>query len=316
MPLGPPALPLANTQLVETWVAQGGPRWRGPLRRRSLGVGPAMGQRAPMPRAALVATLSLVVLACSSTPAEGGPGDAGAQDAASEAGASCVWNDECPPDQRCACTGDRCACESGPRGKGKVGVDACTTGLECESGVCVDGPDRALCSGRCDAGCGGGLPRCVDVASVGRLCVREPPVVTGAKGTLSGSPWTFDRAFFGFDLSDAGPTATALELHSGSDGTCPPPKRDPRATIVVGGLPGALAATKYGAVRATLFGLDPSLPVRSSSTAQSVEILGIEPCPGGTTGACTIDLRVDFTFPEGSIAGTVRATRCTSMDAP
>jgi hypothetical protein len=93
-------------------------------------------------------------------------------------GAPCTFNRECAATQRCECdeaTG--CFCRTGPRGTGLVG-DPCTDGNDCASSVCVEGPDGAFyCSDECTEGseCSAPLPRCIDVAFLGRICARVPP---------------------------------------------------------------------------------------------------------------------------------------------
>lgn len=236
--------------------------------------------------------------------------------AAVEAGASCVFNADCPSGLRCTCVDAACTCQVGARGAGKSGVDACASGDDCESGLCVEGAPSAglVCSGPCAAGCGSKLPRCVNVAGLGEICAREPAASTGAVGKLSGKTWAFDKAYFGYDLSDAGPTATSLELQAGSDGSCPPPKKDPQATIVVAGLPGELAAQSYD-VKATLLGLDPSLPIKSTATGVKLSLGNLEPCAPPVDRTCAFDATVTLTFAEGTVVGTVRAVHCDSMDA-
>lgn len=114
---------------------------------------------------------------------DAGAGDAGAGDGASNAdggvGATCAFNRECAQGLRCECSEtDGCACRMGARGTGRNGVTVCTSGNDCASSVCVEGPDgMSYCSDECaDAmGCTGMLPRCTDVSFVGRICVRTPP---------------------------------------------------------------------------------------------------------------------------------------------
>jgi hypothetical protein len=259
------------------------------------------------------ALAGLLLLGCSSSSsAPSAPVDAGSTDAS----AACVFNADCPESQRCECLSEVCACRDGARGTGQAGVDACTTGNDCESGLCVEAASGFVCSGPCDAGCGDKLPRCTDVATIGRICTREPASVGGAVGTFSGKTWSFDRAYFGFDLGDAGPTAPTLEIHAGSDGTCPPPKKDPQATIVVSGLPGALAATSYPDLKATLLGFDPALPLHSTATSVKVDLSSIAKCAAPDAAlACSFDASVTLAFAEGNVVGTVHAIHCASLDA-
>ena len=95
-------------------------------------------------------------------------------------GATCAFNRDCHLALRCECnetTG--CACKPGARGTGKNGIDPCTSGNECASSVCVEGPPDAgsFCSDECvtAAQCTGVLPLCSDIAFVGRICIRTTP---------------------------------------------------------------------------------------------------------------------------------------------
>lgn len=88
----------------------------------------------------------------------------------------CVFNRDCPVDQRCGCTEEAgCACEDGPRGTGANGVDTCTDGNDCASALCVEGNDAFYCSDACetDDDCGPALPSCLYVTFLGKVCVRE-----------------------------------------------------------------------------------------------------------------------------------------------
>lgn len=92
------------------------------------------------------------------------------------AGDVCELNADCGEGLRCGCDG-ACACEPGERGAGQLG-DACASGNDCASSVCIDGPPPStLCTVACvdDGDCGGALPICADIAFVGRVCIREPP---------------------------------------------------------------------------------------------------------------------------------------------
>jgi hypothetical protein len=98
-----------------------------------------------------------------------------------EAGAPCSFNRECNAALRCECnetTG--CECKPGTRGTGKNGVDPCIDGNACASSLCVEGPPDAgsFCSDECDAsaGCTGKLPVCSNIAFVGQICIRQPPM--------------------------------------------------------------------------------------------------------------------------------------------
>lgn len=255
------------------------------------------------------ALVCFFLVACSSSSPSSAPVDAEVSHGSASA---CVFNGDCPASQRCDCVDDGCTCHEGVRGTGASGVDACVSGADCASGLCVESSSGFVCSGPCDAGCGPKLPRCTDVAGIGRICTRE--VSSGATGSFSGRTWSFDHAYFGFDFGDAGPTATSLEIHAGSDGTCPPPKKDPQATLVVSGLPGALTATSYPAIKATLLGLDPALPLHATATSVKLSLSSIESCAAPDTFPCAFDASVDVAFAEGTVKGTVHAIHCASMD--
>lgn len=121
------------------------------------------------------------------TDSDAPPADAGsdARDAASRrdangpgtADASCSFNHDCQLALRCECDEVAgCACQPGARGTGKNGVDTCTDGNDCESAVCLEGPNDVLyCSDECatPSDCGGVLPVCADIAFVGRICIRD-----------------------------------------------------------------------------------------------------------------------------------------------
>lgn len=95
------------------------------------------------------------------------------------AGVMCSFNRDCAQGFRCECTeADGCACRMGVRGTGTNGVTVCTSGNDCASSVCVEGPDgMSYCSDECidGMGCRGMLPQCTEVSFVGRICVRRPP---------------------------------------------------------------------------------------------------------------------------------------------
>ncbi|MEO7110294.1 MAG: hypothetical protein ABI183_07660, partial [Polyangiaceae bacterium] len=84
----------------------------------------------------------------------------------------------CPASQRCECSeATGCDCEDGARGTGKNGIDSCTTGDDCASSLCVEGPSGTnVCSDQCTdaAGCTGSLPLCDAIAGIGMICVRQP----------------------------------------------------------------------------------------------------------------------------------------------
>jgi len=102
-------------------------------------------------------------------------------DGPGEAGAECAFNRECHAALRCECTESTgCACKVGVRGTGQNGVSPCSDGNACASSVCVEGPpdSGSFCSDECktSADCTGKLPLCSDIAFVGRICIRQPPM--------------------------------------------------------------------------------------------------------------------------------------------
>lgn len=100
----------------------------------------------------------------------------GTTDAGPGSGGACTFNADCPDAERCACTeADGCACQTGARGTGESGVDACVDGNDCETSLCVEGTDDFYCSGPCvdETDCGPALPVCADIAFLGRVCIRQ-----------------------------------------------------------------------------------------------------------------------------------------------
>jgi len=93
-------------------------------------------------------------------------------------GAECTFNRDCVAEARCGCDLMKgCFCELGARGTGRNGVDTCTDGNGCQSSLCVEGPGgMSYCSDACTSAsmCTGALPRCIDVALLGKICARAP----------------------------------------------------------------------------------------------------------------------------------------------
>ncbi|MCA9600830.1 MAG: hypothetical protein R3A78_04745 [Polyangiales bacterium] len=92
----------------------------------------------------------------------------------------CIFNRDCSSNRRCECTdADGCWCEVGARGTGSVGVTPCTSGNDCASSLCVEGPlgSPTLCSDECTTSndCAGDLPICATIGFIGQICVRTPP---------------------------------------------------------------------------------------------------------------------------------------------
>jgi hypothetical protein len=114
---------------------------------------------------------------------DGGPSDAGGdarvRPDANGPGlddAGCAFNRDCNLALRCECDQGDCRCVRGPRGTGEVGVDKCDGGNDCSSSVCAEGPGGVYyCSDECVTAvdCAGALPKCTDIAFVGRICIRD-----------------------------------------------------------------------------------------------------------------------------------------------
>lgn len=94
-------------------------------------------------------------------------------------GTECFFNSDCKKALRCQCDDYECTCKAGVRGTGTVGATTCTSGEDCASSLCIDGPavGQSVCSGACKtaADCGGLLPRCVEISPFpSKICVRTP----------------------------------------------------------------------------------------------------------------------------------------------
>jgi hypothetical protein len=106
--------------------------------------------------------------------------DAGPSDELGKTGTECAFNRDCQAALRCECSEDTgCSCQPGARGTGKNGVDTCTSGNDCASSLCVEGPDDGgtICSDECadNNDCTGKLPKCLPVPTLGKICARETP---------------------------------------------------------------------------------------------------------------------------------------------
>ena len=90
----------------------------------------------------------------------------------------CTFNEDCIDEERCECDlHEGCFCRVGPRGEGRSGVDTCEDGNDCETALCVEGPeDVYYCSGPCSGpeDCGPALPICSNIAFLGQICIRDP----------------------------------------------------------------------------------------------------------------------------------------------
>lgn len=107
-------------------------------------------------------------------------GSTTSENGSGEAGAECAFNRDCQADLRCECSeATGCACEPGVRGTGRNGLDACDSGDQCASSLCVEGPTagESICSDACKTAkdCTGKLPQCTPVAGFpDPICTRTP----------------------------------------------------------------------------------------------------------------------------------------------
>lgn len=96
-------------------------------------------------------------------------------------GDDCILNWDCELSLRCECDEVLgCSCARGARGPGQNGKDSCPNdGNACASGLCIEGPPDSgyFCSDECESNtdCFSALPVCKPVATIGKICVRQPP---------------------------------------------------------------------------------------------------------------------------------------------
>jgi hypothetical protein len=256
--------------------------------------------------------------------------DAAAAIDARGSGATCSFNEDCLADERCQCAGGVCACVVGVRGTGVAGVSACVSGDDCASGLCLEGPGGGLlCSAPCrvSAECPAALPRCLDVALVGRICARDPSAGADAGiadgGELPGctgscASTALDGVFVPnrgpFDRAQHGLTTTGdvrIEAHLGGDPACPTESSPtPDRTLILAGIAPTMAAqTEADGVRATLLDFRNILIENPLSRAQRVRVTPIAVSPGAA-----VAYTVEATFAEGTITGRVYAPHCASLD--
>jgi hypothetical protein len=256
--------------------------------------------------------------------------DAGTGTDARGSGATCSFNDDCLADERCQCAGGACACLVGVRGAGVAGVTACASGDDCASGLCLEGPGGGfLCSAPCrvSAECPAALPRCVDVAFVGRICARDPSaaidggVADGGElpGCTGSCASTALDGVFGpnrgpFDRAQHGLTTTGdvrIEAHLGGDPACPTETSPtPDRTLILAGIAPTLAVqTEADGVRATLLDFRNILIENPLARAQRVRVTPIAVSPGAA-----VAYTIEATFAEGTITGRVYAPHCASLD--
>jgi hypothetical protein len=244
-------------------------------------------------------------------------------------GAPCSFNRECPPSERCACDPALgCRCAPGPRGSGGLGAP-CARGEDCASALCVEGPAGLVCSVECagPGDCGGPLPRCLRVPTVGSLCARLPPdggadaSVSGDGGACVGCEGTALTGVFGarratFDRAQHGRAGTDglhVEAHFGGRPECPTmTSPTPDRTLVLSGVRAtgdARAQTFADGVRATLLDFRGVLVSAPLLRATAVTVT-----PRAIDRGTRVALDLSATFDGGTITGTIVAPHCPSLD--
>ncbi len=294
---------------------------------KALGAKDCRALLSPSMRAYLVYCLLAVAACDGGTPAV----DASAVDASSaevssdtfdprEAGGTCSFNRDCVASERCSCTtASGCRCVLGPRGTGRAGVDRCASGDACESALCIEGNGGAmLCSAPCETAgeCPAALPRCINVATVGRFCARDPGAATDA-GTPTMLTARFGSRSGGFDRAQHGRTGADgvhVEAHFGGDPACPTmTSPTPRRTFVLAGLRAGRSGvqTQADGLRCTLLDFGGELVSAPVERATAVQVT-----PRSVVRGVSVSLEVRATFAGGTIEGTLVAPHCASLDGP
>lgn len=252
--------------------------------------------------------------------------------------AACSFNVDCPADERCECSEmNGCRCTLGARGTRRFG-EACTTGNDCASALCVEGPTSFLCSDQCTrpTDCMGMLPRCVSVPTVGQFCARLPPDGGGADagdagreggvssdaGSCTGAcattllMGTFGAARGNFDRAQHGRSGTDgvhIEAHFGGSPMCPSAMSPtPDRTLVIANVRanGSTATQTYAdGVRATLFDFRGLF-----TTAPLLRATDVRVTPRYVDRGAAVSYEVTATFPGGTIVGGLFAEHCPSLD--
>jgi hypothetical protein len=292
-----------------------------------------------LPRHALSSLYLAALVGCASPSPErdaGAASDAPTSDATETAtdaasGATCSFNRECPTGERCACEPDQsCRCAPGPRGTGGLG-SPCARGDDCASALCVEGPDGFVCSVECTgpSDCGGVLPRCLRVPTVGSLCARLPPDAgTSADasaprdgGACEGCDITALTAVFGartagFDRAQhgrAGTDGVHVEAHFGGRPECPSmTSPTPDRTLVLSGVRASAdlrPQTYADGVRATLLDFRGVLVSAPLLRATAVTVT-----PRAIDRGSRVTLDLSATFEGGTLRGTIVAPHCPSLD--
>lgn len=235
-----------------------------------------------------------------------------------EAGGRCVLNRDCVSAERCECnepTGCRCA--PGARGTGRAGVDRCASGDDCETSLCVEANGGvSLCSAPCNSAseCPPALPRCLNVATLGRFCARDPSATVDAGATISltarfgANTGAFDRAQHGVEGADR----VYIEAHFGGDPACPSmTSPTPQRTFVLSGVRAGVSAvqTEASGVTASLLDFRGDLVSAPLVRASAVRVT-----PRSIDRGTSVSLDVTATFAGGTIEGSFVAPHCASLD--
>ncbi|MBL8603316.1 MAG: hypothetical protein JNK72_15435 [Myxococcales bacterium] len=290
-----------------------------------------------MVRALCVVLLGLA--ACdraTATGGDGGPsvdagdaaGDLGVEAAADDvpsSGSACSFNRDCPEAERCACNEGACRCERGARGRGVAGETVCAGGNDCASGLCLEGNAGFLCSDACTTAgeCPSALPRCVSIPTVGRVCARDPSMMTADAGSTPGCEGacattllnaqfgsrsaTFVRAQHGVDAG-----RLHIEAHFGGDPACPNDRSPtPQRTLVLTGLRADATGPQSMAdgVSATLFDFSGSLVSEPLVRATAVRATPRFLMPG-----VAVSWSIEITFSGGTVTGGLYAPGCESLN--
>ncbi len=239
-----------------------------------------------------------------------------------EGGGACSFNRDCIAAERCECDETLgCRCVPGARGTGRAGLDRCASGNDCASALCVEGTGGAmLCSDACTAAaeCPAALPRCVNIASVGRFCARDPDagVTPSDGGTVGPIALTarFGSATGAFDRAQHGTSGTDrvyIEAHFGGDPACPTmASPTPRRTLVISGLRATTAVqTRADGVSATLLDFAGEL-----TSAPLLRATAVTVTPRTVDRGVSVSVEFSATFEGGTVTGTFTAPHCASLD--
>ncbi|MDP3278589.1 MAG: hypothetical protein Q8Q09_25590 [Deltaproteobacteria bacterium] len=271
-----------------------------------------------------------------SAPADATSGDvAGSLDGTLPSGdasaASCTFNRDCPPAERCECNEQTgCFCALGTRGPGAIAAP-CRDGNDCVSALCVEGPSGAfVCSDSCTGpmDCVALLPRCVRIPTLGSICARAlsdassadaspdatcdgPCPQTALNGRFGARAAGFNRAQHGVEGTDG----VHIEAHFGGRPECPSMSSPtPDRTLVLTGIRARMDNTPQtfaDGVRATLLDFSGALTASPLLRATAVTIT-----PRSVQRGREVVYDVSATFDGGMIEGQVVAPHCASLNSP